>query len=120
MPRAPAQVAEAIRRLPPELVLKLAEMCDGHTILNPQALIDAGLPTRIAASVTTTYRSDRSSPKTTIFVAGQPVDESRGIYGLDLLHTLAEALGVTFRACYGRGSQAAAIREALHQHFADR
>ena len=117
MPRAPDDVAALIRRLPRKVILKIARHCDGHTILDPQGLIDAGLPAEVAEAVTVTYRSDRSSPKTTIFVDDQPVDESRGVYGLDLLELLARSLQVTYRTCYGRGSQAMVIRKALHEHL---
>ena len=117
MPPPRNDLAELIRQLPSQTLLNVARLCDGHTILSPERLIDAGLPNEIVAAVTTTYRSDTASPKTTIFVDGQPVEQVRGIYGLDLLQRLAGSLGVTYRACYGRGSQAAAIREAIYEHY---
>ena len=117
MPPPRDDLAELIRCLPSQTILNVARLCDGHTILPPERLIDAGLPNEVVAAVTTTYRSDTTSPKTTIFVDGQPVEQIRGIYSLDLLQRLAGALGVTYRECYGRGSQATAIREAVYEHF---
>jgi hypothetical protein len=38
------QAAECARTLPPEVILEAAALCDGHGILKPSALIEAGLP----------------------------------------------------------------------------
>ena len=111
-----AQLAHQVRQLSPEVILKIAGMCDGHGILDPRALVDAGLPQEVARYHTRTFQSD-GSPKGTIFVEGRPVQELEGIYGLFLLEYLATVLGVRYRECIGRGSQASAIQEALRQHF---
>ena len=67
--------------------------------------------------MTTTHRSD-GTHKGTLFVAGgRAVATLRGVCGLDALRLLADARGVAYRACFGRGSQARAIREALHDRL---
>lgn len=105
-----------IRETNPAVILKAASLCDGHTILNPEAFIDAGLAAEVVEFATTTYKSD-GSPKGTIFVRGEPVPELTGVYGLNLLTLLADALGVRYRSCMGRGFQASAIQEALRRHL---
>lgn len=110
------QVIRLIRQTPPDVILKAAELCDGHSIYKPEAFTDAGLPADVVEYATTTYRSD-GTPKGTIFRNGEPVAELRGVYGLNLLTLIADTLGVEYRRCMGRGFQAQAIRSALHQHF---
>lgn len=111
------QAADLIRQLTPEVILDVAALCDGHSILMPQAFLKAGLPEAAVTYLTRTYRSD-GSPKGTIFVNGQPVKQLEGVYGLDCLHFLADALDVAYRGAMGRGFEAANIRSALAQHLA--
>ena len=91
-------------------------MCDGHNIIDPAALIEAGLPEQAVAYFTETLKSD-GTHKGTIFVEGQPVDELAGVYGLRLLEGIAGALGVTYPPFMGRGYQARAIQTALRAHL---
>lgn len=98
------QLADAVRR------------CDGHSILKPEALVEAGLPPAVVEHLTTTHRSD-GTPKGTIFVAGRAVKELGGVYGLDALRFFASALGVEYRDAIGRGFEAQNIQTALHEHF---
>jgi hypothetical protein len=111
-----ARIVELIRRLDPTVVLKAAGLCDGHSIIDPQAFLDAGLPFDVVRHATTTHRSD-GSPKGTLYVQGQPVESLDGVYGLDMLELLAGALGVKYPSCLGRGFQASAIREVLRRHL---
>jgi hypothetical protein len=97
-------------------ILRAASICDGHTIFKPEAFTEAGLPAEVVTHMTTTYRSD-GTPKGTISVHGKPVKELSGVYGLDLLRFLADALGVKYARAMGRGSEAGNIQVALHQHF---
>jgi len=90
----------------------VAGMCDGHGILDPQALVDAGLPAEVADQLTVVHRSD-GTPKGTLYRNGQPASAIEGVYGLHLLEFLAGALGVEYRRCLGRGSQACAIQQAI-------
>ena len=93
---------------------------DGHTIYKPSfyepffsldELKEAGLVER--------YESDFSSGKTTIYDNdGKPMDYVYGVYNLTFLYWLARSLGVTgYRECFGRGSQAQAIVEAIQEEL---
>jgi hypothetical protein len=55
-------VMQLIRQAPAEVILKAAGMCDGHSILKPQVLVEAGLPRQLVQFATRTYRSD-GTPK---------------------------------------------------------
>lgn len=110
------QLVDAVRRCGPEVILRAAGRCDGHSILKPEALTDAGLPSAVVEHLTATYRSD-GTPKGTIFVDGEPVKELRGVYGLDVLRFFASALGVEYRDAIGRGFEAQNIQTALRRHF---
>ena len=111
------KLIEQVRALPAETILAAADQCDGHTIFKPQAFIDVGLPQSVVDHCTTTHSSD-GSPKGTIFVEGHPVKELSGVYGLDLLRFLANALGVDYAAAIGRGFEAWNIQTALRQRLA--
>jgi hypothetical protein len=110
------QAAACIRALPPEVILRAAALCDGHGILKPSALIETGLSEQVVTHMTRVYHSD-GSPKGTIFVRGRPVKQLEGVCGLHLLRFLAEALDVQYTRAFGRGTEAARIRQALHEHF---
>ncbi len=110
------RLADTVRQLSPEILLKAASLCDGHSILKPEAFIEAGLPADVVEYLTRSYKSD-GSPKGTIFVAGRPVKELKGVYGLDVLRFLASALGVEYRSAIGRGFEAQNIQQALRQHL---
>jgi hypothetical protein len=107
---------ELVRQCQPEVILRAASQCDGHTIFKPEAFTDAGLPPEITQLFTRNYKSD-GSPKGTIFAKGQPVKELAGVYGLDLLRFIASALGVEYRQAMGRGFEAQNIQLALRQHL---
>jgi hypothetical protein len=81
------QIAERLRRCDPQAILKAAALFDGHSILKPEALIEAGLPAEVVEHLTRTHRSD-GTPKGTLFVGGQSVEALRGVYGLDALRFL--------------------------------
>lgn len=110
------RLADLIRQCDPAVLLRAAGLCDGHSIMAPNAFLDAGLPAAVVDHLTRSYKSD-GSPKGTIFVAGQPVKELCGVYGLDVLRFLAQSLGVEYRSAIGRGFEAQNIQTALHQHF---
>ena len=110
------RIIALVRQCDPEAILRAASLCDGHTIFAPEAFTEAGLPAEVVAHMTITYHSD-GTPKGTISVKGQAVKELTGVYGLDLLRLLAQALGVTYARAIGRGFEAGNIQTALHQHF---
>ena len=107
-----ARIVQLIRDCSPEVILRAASRCDGHSIFKPEAFIDAGLPVDVVSYMTHTYKSD-GSPKGTIFVNGEPVKDLQGVYGLDLLRLLADARGITYRSAMGRGFEAQNIQSAL-------
>ena len=106
-----------IRDTPPEALRTIAEMCDGHGILDPRKIVEAGLPAEAVGYFTETLKSD-GTPKGTIFINGEPVDSLTGVYGLRLLEALAAAFGITYPSFMGRGYQARAIQAALREHLA--
>ncbi len=109
------KLIEQVRSLPGETILAAANRCDGHTIFKPEAFLDAGLPKDVVEHLTRTHGSD-GSPKGTIFVKGEPVKELAGVYGLDMLRFLADALGVKYTPAMGRGFEAQNICAALKQY----
>jgi len=109
-------VQQIIRDTDPGVLWRIATMCDGHGIIDPQAIIDAGLPADAVAYFTETLKSD-GTPKGTIFVEGHPVDSLDGVYGLRLLEAIAAALNVSYPSFMGRGYQARAIQAALRVHL---
>ncbi len=108
---------ELVRQTRPAIILRAAGLCDGHTIFDPKAFLEAGLAIEIVEHLTVVHRSDTRDPKATIFKEGRAVADMRGVYGLHVLEFLAGAFGVEYRGCMGRGFQASAIRDALRQHF---
>ncbi|MEM6257432.1 MAG: hypothetical protein AAGI37_03875 [Planctomycetota bacterium] len=109
-------VQQIIRDTDPEVLWRIATMCDGHGILDPQQLVEAGLHEQAVSYFTETLKS-AGTPKGTIFVDGQPVESLEGVYGLRLLEAIASALNVTYPSFMGRGYQARAIQAALRAHL---
>ena len=105
-----------IREADPSVLWQVVTMCDGHGIIDPRKLIEAGLPEKAVAYFTETLKSD-GTHKGTVYVDGQPVDKLTGVYGLRLLEAIADAHGVTYQRFMGRGFQAQAIHAALRAHL---
>ena len=68
-----------LQRCSPDSILKSADRCDGHCIVDPQAFLNAGLPVEVVAHVTRSHKSDLSDPKATLFVNGEAVTEIVGV-----------------------------------------
>ena len=77
---------------------------DGHTIWNPDVLMC--FPSEIQKRFTQTYKSNKRSPKETIYSDGQPVKEMTGVYGLTLLRGICSDLGLKYEDAMGRGTEA--------------
>ena len=102
----------------PEVLRAAADICDGHTIFNPQAFADVGVPQELIDRCTTTHESDFSNPKYTISDPdGKPVAEMRGVYGLDALSSMVRDLDLDYVPKLGRGSQAQVWKEAIHKYL---
>jgi hypothetical protein len=106
-----------------ETIRRLADNCDGWSILSTQGMIDLGLPESVARKLTEVHTSDRTCIKSTLYVDGEAVDELSGIYSLRLLAYLADVVGVAdgIPQAYGRGTMAdhykreiAATLNAMH------
>jgi hypothetical protein len=108
--------AALVRTLPGTVILQVIEICTGHNILKPGALAEAGLPAEVVTYLTRTYSSG-DSPKQTLFVDDKPVRSLDGIWGLNALRHIAEAVGATYEEALGRGREASNIKSALHGHF---
>jgi len=66
----------------------------------------------------TTFKSDFSDHKSTLFVNGEPVEELKGIYNLSFLYWLAGEIGLTsddYGSYGGRGFQAQAIERSIRR-----
>ena len=100
-----------------ETVLKAIEIADGHSIFPPKMFLDAGLPGNFVKRYTKSHRSDFSNYKEIIMVNGEAVESLEGVYGLELLKGLADALDVEYEDKLGRGSQADAIKEAIIEYY---
>jgi hypothetical protein len=105
----------------PAVVVRVADLCDGHTIYKPEAFTNVGAPPAIVAQHVQCYESNPSDAKETIFDAdGRALNQVLGVYGLPLIETICDDLGIEYADKMGRGFQAAACRDAIHAHFADR
>jgi hypothetical protein len=102
-----------------ETVLKAIEIADGHIIFPPEMFLDAGLPGKFVKRYTKTQRSNFSKYKEIIMVNGEAVKSLEGVYGLELLKGLADALDVEYEDKLGRGSQADAIKKAIIEYYKD-
>lgn len=104
--------------IPHNVVLAAADICDGHTIFEPQAFLDVGVPQELVDRCTNIYESDFSDPKYTISGPdGKPVNQMRGVYGLDMLDSIVRDFNLPTATKFGRGSQAQVWKEALHKHL---
>ena len=104
--------------LPAAVIKKVAETMDGHTIFEPNVLINLGVPEHVSDHYVKTFKSNPNDPKWIIYNAdGEPVNQMQGVYGLTVLEDIAAAFGVKGRGFYGRGSQAREWQRAINAHF---
>jgi hypothetical protein len=100
----------------PVILLRCAEMCDGHSIFNPQDFIREGLPKELVAKYTKLHESGVGH-KETIFGPNGEYRDCAGLYGLELLRGIASEFGFDYWIVTGRGFQAQLIQEMLFRHF---
>lgn len=95
---------------------------DGHTIFSPEFYAPYFSEDELRkGDLIQTLESDFSSGKSTIFDpnTGEPVESVEGVYNLSFLYWLANELGVSgYRECFGRGSQAQVIVQAITEALA--
>ena len=90
---------------PPETVVSVALLLDGHSILPKSELIDHGMPEDAAAEVSRTHYSG-THPKEMIFTQDGKVDSLEGAYGLEVLVDIVSALELGYTKSLGRGFRA--------------
>lgn len=105
--------------VPPAVVLAAADLCDGHGIFDPIALIEVGVPQELADRYTDIFESDFSNPKSVIFdnKTGEPVKSMAGVYGLNVLAGMVRDFNLEYEPKFGRGFQAQVWKEVLHKHL---
>jgi hypothetical protein len=102
------------------LIEKLLETIgnDGHTVWKPSVL--KGFSEDIQSRFIKKIKSDKRDYKSTIFDnKGQVVEEVEGIYGLSLLGTICNDLGLEYEGKIGRGFQARCCTESIEKWLAD-
>jgi len=111
-------IADLIRETPVDILKAVVEICDGHTIFKPEAFLKKGWNKEIVDHFTANYGSNGECSKEIIYnKEGEALLYCRGVYGLFVLYGIAKALGVKYMQCFGRGSQARMIKEALNQYW---
>jgi hypothetical protein len=103
----------------PKIVLAAADICDGHTIFKPEAFLEVGVPQALVDRCTDIYESNFDDPKHTISGPdGKPVNQMKGVYGLDALESMVRDFALPHDVKFGRGFQARIYQEVLHKHLA--
>ena len=97
-----------------EVVDRLVEELDGHSIFHPRALIELGLPLEAVDNLTREHRSSNCVGGQ-LTSKGRTVDSLFGIYGLDALRWLATAVQADTKNCQatGRGTLAEQYKDAI-------
>lgn len=85
---------------------------DGHTIWKSSIL--KSFPEGLQERFVKTVKSNKKDYKSTIFDSnGKVLDECEGIYGLSLLGTICNDLGLEYEGKIGRGFQARCYTESI-------
>ena len=105
--------------IPAKVILAVADICDGHTIMKPAAFLELGLHKDMVKAHTHVIKSDFSDHKSTIFdnKTGKPVASMEGVYGLDVLSDIVYQLKLNYHEFFGRGSQAREWQRVIEERF---
>jgi hypothetical protein len=105
--------------IPAKVILAVADICDGHTIMKPKAFLELGLHKDMVKAHTNVTHSDFSDYKATIFdnKTGKPVKSMEGVYGLDVLSDIVHQLKLNYHDFLGRGSQAREWQRVIVERF---
>lgn len=108
-----------IKETPKETLLKIADICDGHSIFTQETFLNAGLHPDIVDEFADCHLSDFRNPKETIFSTrtGEAVEKMAGIYGLEIIEFIARVFGISSDK-NGRGFRASDLKQQLHALFA--
>lgn len=104
------------KKLTKDAITKLLDIIggDGHSIFPTYVFKDVGLPRTVVRHFVDIYPSDIRNPKSTIFSPnGTVLSHMRGMYGLDVLRSLASSLDAASSASIGRGSEARELTENI-------
>lgn len=102
----------------PDVIKAAAELCDGHSIFDPEALREVGVPPALVERFTEIFESDFSNPKATIFdnKTGKPVNQMSGVYGYNVLSGMVRDLKLLCAPKFGRGFQAEVWKKAIFDY----
>ena len=106
--------------VPPDIVRAAAELCDGHSIRNPEDFLEVGVPQEVVEHYTEALESNFSDHKQTIHSAetGQPISAVVGVYGLHVLEGMVNDFRLKCERKYGRGFQARVYQDAIYKYLA--
>jgi len=97
-------------------------MSDAHTIFKPSAFTDLGLPEEFVLKYAHTYKSDTSSPKSTIYGDnGEVIHSLQGVMSDRIADQLAMRFGLQDALKeagqkMGRGSALRVLSQAIWEH----
>lgn len=109
--------AQKIAKNTLEAALKIIDG-DGHTLFDPEAFRNAGMPEYIVDYFTAVHATDLSSPQGVMFDSkGNLVPYIEGIYGLEMLRSMASSLGAKASSALGRGFEARELTKNIEEHL---
>ena len=97
-------------------------MGDAHTVFKPSAFTDLGLPEEFVMNYARTYKSDTSSPKSTIYGDnGEVIHSVQGVMSSSIADALVRAFGLhgaqqDASEKFGRGSALRVLSQAIWNH----
>lgn len=102
--------------LPAETLLKVINLCDGHSIFHAETFVKLGVPDALIAKYVRDHRSNTKDFKSTIFdSSGKVLPKLRGVYGLTVLEAINYDLGLAGSSKMGRGFRADECRRQIYQ-----
>jgi len=109
------QLKAAIKALPKETIKAIAMVNegDGHSIFDPQAYADAGMPEELLAHFCEVHKSDGTHKGSIFDSNGRVLRSLDGVYGLRVSSALVSSLDLEAGNYMGRGFQARANHEAI-------
>ena len=109
---------QLIREINPHALFAAAQMCDGHTIWNPEAFIGAGLPAELVNHFNRVHMAAADGKHSKWGIegpSGNQIEACKGVYGLELLELICEAYGIPSAPKRGRGTSARWYIEELRK-----
>src|SRR5579862_1914037 len=118
MGKEPSQLRleQVVREMDPQVILKFAAPCDGHSIWVPDALVRLGLNPELVRAFDRLHMASATNPKWGFEgPSGAQVEACKGVYGLELLDFICEAFGIPSAPKSGRGAIARWDSEQLRR-----